>query len=185
MSSMSFPQRLLYRKFDNWLHEQVYMGEHVVPRQKILYWFICDLCESIRGLGFVLIANEYEIACNFAKYVFKVHRNPLKSFRFDTARDATKEDYEHYINLVSCEFLDSFWSTWDDIEDFSKDTFAGRKSRYSLTSFIWMYIDVTLARSTGLSDDESVGEEITHKKPTTDPYLMDQAGYINRFGRWE
>jgi hypothetical protein len=185
MASMTFPQRLLQRKFHTWLNENVYMAEHLVPRQKIVYWFICDLCESVRTLGFGLIDTEYEIAKNFIQYMFKVQRNPLKSFRFDTAYDATKEDYEAYTSAISSEFLESFWSTWDDIQDFSPDTFAGRKIRYSITSFIWMYIDVTHFRSTGMSDDDSIGDEPIHKKSTVDPYLMDQAGYTNRFGRWE
>ena len=90
------------------------------------------------------------------------------------------EDRIHYHDVINPETWDDFWSGWNDIEEFSSESFRGSDRRNDLQELVWRQLDIENSYQTEvlyelMNDyDEQEPEESSKK---VDVYLLETSGW--------
>ena len=169
---------------ENWLHSYVEWKGNVVKRGFLLKFFLNEgLLPFMDSMGYIIGTSPKIL---FSCIVCGLYRNQNKS-TLESVWDMkyytpfwTDEDRMHYYHVVDPTTWDEFWMAWNDIDDFSQDSYRGQDRRTDIEEFIWRQIDLDSSYQTEvlyeLMNDyyEPEPDEASKK---IDVYLLETTGW--------
>ena len=169
---------------EKWLHSYIEWKGGMMKRGAVLKIFLNEgLLPFLDSMGYV-IGTPPQIL--FSCIVCGLYRNQNKS-TLGSVWDMgyytplwTDEDRMHYYHVIDPATWNAFWVEWDDIEDFSQESFRGQDRRTDVEDFIWRQIDIEASYQTDvlyeLMNDDYEPEE-SSKEPKIDVYLLETTGW--------
>ena len=168
----------------DWLHSYVYSRGEFVKRGKLFKEFLKDgLLPFIEYMGYTVGTNPIVLYSYIVSGLYENREKTALESKWDSSyfqQDSIPEDRHHYYDTIDGNTWNEFWKSWNDIEDFSEDSFRGRDRRTDIEDLIWRQIDLENSYQTEIlyymmNDEYEVEIEDTSKK--VDIYLLETTGW--------
>ena len=148
-----------------WIQQPVYgKGPNKQSRYSILKVFSEDLVESMRRLGYPM-GSAYKGAHTVGNWLYQLHCRAYRSNRIQLKlpkpihRD-WEEDQEHFLSMVTWEWVQEFASYWKEVDTFDSDTMAGKETWESFPLFLYIYSNIDGSSHAKYVEDLVYAEEL-------------------------
>jgi hypothetical protein len=169
---------------EDWLHSYVEWKGNYVKRGVLFKIFLHEgLLPFITSAGYTIGTPLRTLHAYIVEGLYKNrNKSALESTWNNTYYTGgwIDEDLMHYYHAIDPETWDDFWSAWNDIEEFSLESFRGKDRRIDIQELVWKQLDLENSYQTDIlyelmnDYDEQEPEESSKK---VDVYLLEATGW--------
>ena len=170
---------------EDWLHSHVEWRGGYIKRGQLFKDFLHDgLLPFIDSMGYVVGTAPKFLYGYIVAGLYENSEKTTMESKWNTTyftKDWIREDRIHYSDAIDSDTWDSFWSSWNDIEEFSEYSFRGYDRRIDIEWLVWRQLDLQNSYQTDvlydrMNDEYEVETEETPSKKV-DVYLTETAGW--------
>ena len=160
-----------------WLNEPIFTDKGVInilKRKHALYRFCMEgILPFLESKGYFVIKNDTEFYKCILQVLFTLYQGK-KVIPYKVDYSHSEDHYNMFIHTIDTSVWSSFWSRWDEIQDFERDAY-GAKLKTLLPALVWSWIDFDNSKTIRILERELIeyDEQDEFSKGKDDPYLQE------------